>query len=208
MKAILFRLRPVLAAISVSVLAACSSTPREEARWVDLSVASRPGVLRGQKVLVACNAYDAAVRQLCQDALYREVLAKGGNPVVLPPGASFMTDRDLDGQLVASAGALDANAVFVMTLTPIATNAGSGLSLGIGGFSFGRGGGAGIGLSAPLGGSQPGLELAANGRVTEVSTSRLIWTASFLSSGSQSLEEQATSLSRSMLDAAKSSGIF
>ncbi|RYE68726.1 MAG: hypothetical protein EOO81_09150 [Oxalobacteraceae bacterium] len=198
----------VFSALGLTVLAACSSAPLEEARWIDPSVGMSTPYLQGEKVLIACDAYDAAVRQICQDALFREMLAKGARPVVLPPGAAFLNDRELDGQLIASAAAQGAKAVFVMALTPVATRPATGFSLGLGAFSWGGGGGGGIGLSAPVGGNRTETALSANGRLTDVGTGRLLWTASFASSSSLNLEAQSAALSRSMLDAAQNSGLF
>ena len=209
MKKLSSRGRLVFSALGLTVLAACSSAPLEEARWMDPSVGKSTPYLQGEKVLIACDAYDAAVRQICQDALFREMLAKGARPVVLPPGAAFLNDRELDGQLVAGAAAQGAKAVFVMALTPVVTGPTSGFSLGLGAFSWGgRGGGGGIGLSTPIGGNRTETALSANGRLTDVGTGRLLWTASFATSSSLNLEAQSASLSRSMLDAAQSSGLF
>ena len=195
-------------AIAFTVLVGCSSTPTREAQWTDPGLGSQSGLLRAEKVLVACDTYDAAIRQTCQAALSREVLAKGATPVSVPAGTTLLNDRDLDGQLVASAAALGAKAVFTMTLTPAVTNAGSGLALGLGGFSFGRGGGLGVGLSAPLGGSGIRTGFAANGRVTEVRSNRLVWSATFVASPNSDIDDQLGALSRSMLDAAVTAGLF
>ena len=195
-------------AIAFTVLVGCSSTPTREAQWTDRGLGPQSGLLRAEKVLVACDTYDAAIRQTCQAALSREVLAKGATPVSVPAGTTLLNDRDLDGQLVASAAALGAKAVFTMTLTPAVTNAGSGLALGLGGFSFGRGGGLGVGLSAPLGGSGIRTGFAANGRVTEVRSNRLVWSATFVASPNSDIDDQLGALSRSMLDAAVTAGLF
>lgn len=165
-------------------------------------------MLRGAKVLVVCDAYDVAARRICQDQLVRQVGAKGGNPVTLPAGTVLLNDRDLDGQLVDSASALDATAIFTMTLTPATSSVGSGVTLGIGGFSFGRGGGGGVGLSAPIGGGDVSTGFAASGRVTDVRSNRLVWTATLVASPSADLNTQFQDLSRSMLDNAQSAGLF
>jgi len=200
--------RPAALALAASLLVACASTPRPEAQWTDPALGTQSRLLQGQKVLVACDAYDVAVRQLCQDALFQEVLARGAQPVALPAGATFMTDRELDGQLVGSATGLGARAVIVLALTPATASAGSGVSLGIGGFSFGRGGGGGIGLGVPIGGSQVSTGFSANGRVTDARTGRLVWTTSFVASPSQDLRAQSAALAKSVVDAAQASGLF
>jgi len=189
-------------------LVACSSTPQREAQWIDPAIGRQSGFLRGEKVLVACDAYDTALRQICQEQLYREVEANGATPVTVPAGTVLLNDRELDGQLVGTAASLAAKAVFTMTLTPATSSAGSGVSLGLGGFSFGGGGGAGVGLSVPLGSGSGATGFAANGRVTDVSSKRLIWTATSVAAPSADLSAQFASLSRSMLDTARASGLF
>jgi len=195
----------LLAALGV---AACTSPPQREAQWIDPAIGMQSRLLRGEKVLVACDAYDAALRQICQEQLAREVEAHGVSVVTVPPGTVLLNDRELDGQLVATAASLEAKAVFTMTLTPATASAGSGASLGLGGFSFGGGGGAGVGLSVPLGGSATTTGFAANGRVTAVESGRLVWTATSVASPTADLNGQMLLLSRSLLDSARGAGLF
>ena len=189
-------------------LAGCASSPQREAEWIDPGIGTQSRFLRGEKVLVACDAYDQTLRQICQDRLYRDVLAKGASPVVAPAGTMLLNDRELDGQLVPAAAAVGAKAIFIMSMTPATTNAGSGASLGIGGFSFGGSGGAGVGLGIPIGGGRAGTGFAANGRVTDVRSQRLVWTATVVAAPSADLESQFDSLSRFMLDSAQGAGLF
>ncbi|WP_213954691.1 hypothetical protein [Variovorax sp. dw_954] len=193
---------------AVLAVAGCSSAPQRQAQWTNPALGAQSGFLRGEKVLIACDAFDVAMRRTCEDGLYREVLAKGATPVQVPAGTVLLNDRELDGQLVASARALGAKAVFTMTLTPATSNAGSGVSLGIGGFNFGSGGGGGIGLSVPVGGGGWSTGFAANGRVTEVSSSRLVWTATVVAAPSSDLNAQFADLSRSMLETAQGAGLL
>jgi hypothetical protein len=197
----------VLLATALSI-AACSSAPQRQAQWTDPALGAQSRFLRGEKVLIACDAFDVAMRRTCEDALSREVLAKGATPVQVPAGTVLLNDRELDGQLVASARALGAKAVFTMTLTPATSNAGSGVSLGIGGFNFGSGGGGGIGLSVPVGGGGWATGFAANGRVTDASSGRLVWTATLVAAPSSDLNAQFADLSRSMLESAQGAGLF
>lgn len=204
-----FLRRPATAAVlALSLLAGCATSPQQEAQWIDPAIGTQSRMLQGAKVLVVCDAYDVAVRRICQDQLLREVAAKGATPITLPPGTVLLNDRDLDGQLVESASALDAAAIFTMTLTPATSNSGSGVTLGIGGFSFGRGGGGGVGLSAPIGGGGGSAGFAASGRVTDVRNNRMVWTATLVASPSADLYGKLRDLSRSMLDNAQSAGLF
>jgi len=195
-------------ALAALALVACSSTPQRETQWIDPAIGQQSGFLRGEKVLVACDAYDTALRQICQAQLYREVEANGANPVTVPAGTVLLNDRELDGQLVATAASLAAKAVFTMTLTPATRSAESGVSLGLGGFSLGGGGAAGVGLSVPLGSGGGATGFAANGRVTDVNSKRLVWTATSVAPPSADLDAQFAALSRSMLDTARGAGLF
>lgn len=165
-------------------------------------------MLQGQRVLIACDAYDTAIRQICQDQLARGVLARGATPVNVPVGTIVVQDRELDAQLVPTAKALGARAVLTVTLNPATSSAGSGLTLGIGGFSFGRGGGGGVGLSAPIGGGSTSTGYAASGRLTNSQDGRLVWAASQVASPSADLESQFLSLSEALLDSATLAGLF
>ncbi|MBT2327082.1 hypothetical protein J7E62_32910 [Variovorax paradoxus] len=194
--------------VGFTFLAGCTSVPRREAQWIDPGIGTQSRFLQGEKILVACDTYDPALRQICQDRLSRDVLAKGASPVTAPAGTTVLNDRELDGQLIPAAAALGAKAVFIVSLTPATTIVGSGASLGIGAFSFGGGGGGGVGLGIPIGGSRPDTGFAANGRVTDVRSERLVWTATVIAAPSADLESQLDSLSRSLLDSAQEAGLF
>jgi hypothetical protein len=189
-------------------VAGCASGPQRTAHWIDPGIATQSRFLHGEKVLVACDAYDPALRQICQDKLYRDVLAMGASPVIAPAGTQLLNDRELDGQLVPAAVAIGAKAILILSLEPATTTAGSGASLGIGAFSFGGSGGGGVGLGLPIGSSRPQTGFAANGRVMDVRSQRLVWTATVVAAPSADLEAQVDSLSRSVLETAQGAGLF
>jgi len=189
-------------------LAGCSSAPQRQAQWTDPAIGAQSRFLRGEKILVACDAFDLAMRRTCEDQLSREVVARGATPVPVPAGTVLLNDRELDGQLVPVARAVGAKAVFTMTMTPATASGAPPVSLGIGGFSFGGSGGGGIGLSVPVGGGSWATGFAASGRVTDAASSRLVWTATLVASPSTDLNAQFADLSRSMLDTAQGAGLF
>lgn len=199
------RLLALAAAIS---LAGCASSPQLEAQWTDPTLGQHSSLLRGAKVLVACDAFDVAVRQVCQEQLAAEVVARGAAPVFVGTDVQLFTDRALDAQLLPSARNAEARAMLVVTVTPASTDAGSGMSFGIGGFGFGRGSAVGVGVSTPVVGGQVTTGFAANGRVTDVATGRLVWTASAAAAPSADLNAQFAALSKAVLDAAEKSGLF
>ena len=202
------RLRPLAVLIAGTVLASCASTPQLEAQWTDPSLVAHSGLLRGAKVLVACDAFDVAVRQVCQEQLAAEVVARGATPVFIDSKTPFLADRSLDAQLLPGARTADAKAVLVVTLTPSSVDADSGPSFSIGGFGFGRNSAVGVGVSAPIGGARVATGFSANGRVTDVVTGRMVWTASAAAPPSTDLSAQFAALAKTVLDSANKAGLF
>lgn len=189
-----------------------SSTAPVTAQWATGDTQAGAGLLRGATVLVACETPDLALRQLCQDELAQALSDRGARPVPADPGLAPLPGRPLDEQLVAGAERAGAKALVVMSLRPVAVDEGSPLSLSIGGFGFGRGSAVGGGLTAPVGGSRVETAFAANGRVSDVASKRLVWTASASGrpepSDSRDARMQLAALSSSILDAAEAAGLF
>ena len=202
------KLRLALFSLLAAAVAGCASTVQRESQWIDPALGSQSRLLQGRRVLVACEAYDVALQRTCEDRLADDVRARGGSPVAVPASATLLNDRALDGQLVPVAQSLGARAVFVLTLTPATAQWSPGASLGLGGFSFGGGGGGGVGLSVPIGGGGGSTGFAANGRVTDVASGRLVWTSTAVATPSSDLPGQVGVLSRSVLDSAQAAGLF
>jgi hypothetical protein len=201
------RLTTCLAAASAIVAAGCAST-RLDAQWLDAQ--APPLELRGSKVLVACEAYDVTVRQLCQDQLAAEVTARGATPVVapemsgIPPGQPVPAERYL-----ASARASGARGVIASTVTLADRQVGSGMSIGLGGFGIGTGAvRAGVGVSVPIGGGEVSSAYAAETRISDTATGRMRWSGKATAPASRDVAEQMSSLARTLLDAADKAGVF
>lgn len=194
----------VVAAVA-SLLVGCAST-QLDAQWRDPSLG--PTFLRGARVLVACDAYELVVRQICQDQLAAEVTARGATPVFLAPGFPVATDRAIDQQLLPAAREAGAKAMMVMTVAVAVNEVSSPFTIGIGGFGFGGSGGVGVGVQAPVGGGRVTSGYSANGRVTDVPTGRLVWTAKATSPPSSDLNAQMGELSKTVLAAADKAGLF
>jgi hypothetical protein len=195
-----------LGAAALVLLAGCASGPQLEAQWRDPSAA--PSLLRGARVLVACDAYELVIRQICQDQLASEVVARGATPVFVPPDQLIATDRSIDAQLLPAARAAGANALLVVTVAVAVQDVSPGFTIGFGSASYGRSGSAGVGVSAPVGGGRVTSGYSANGRVTEVSSGRLVWTAKATSPPSGDVNTQMAELSRAVLGAAEHAGLF
>ena len=188
-----------------ALLAACAST-QLEAQWSDPSLG--PKLLHGARVLVACDAYEVVVRQICQDKLAGEVVARGATPVFLAPGYPVATDRAIDGQLLPAAREAGAKAMMVMTVAVAVQDVSQPIQIGIGGFGFGSSGSAGVGVSAPVGGGRVTSGYSANGRLTDVPTGRLVWTAKATAPPSSDINAQMSDLSKLVLGAADKAGLF
>jgi hypothetical protein len=200
---------PAFAALAAAaLLGACASAPPYEAQWTDPQLGAQSGLLRGARVLVACDAADLTIRMLCQDRLAADVTARGATPVFVPPDTPVATDRALDAQLLPAARGLGAKAVMVVTIAPASADVSPGFSVGIGGFGFGRHSGVGVGVAAPIGGGRVTTGYSANGRVTEVGGGRLVWSARASAPPSSDIESQLSELTRGVFAAADQSGLF
>ncbi len=192
--------------LAVLALGACASGPQLDAQWRDPNLAG--SFLRGARVLVACDAYEVVIRQVCQDQLASEVTARGATPVFVPPATALLTDRSIDAQLLPAARSAGASAMLVMTVAVAVNDVSPGFSIGIGGFGFGRNSGVGVGIDAPIGGGRVTSGYSANGRVTDVSNGRLVWTAKATSPASSDVGAQMAELSKAVLVAADKAGLF
>ena len=193
-------------ALLAALVAGCASAPQLDAQWSDASAA--PGLLRGARVLVACDAAELVVRQICQDRLASEVAARGATPVFVPPETPIATDRSIDAQLLSAARESGAKGLMVMTVAVAVHDVSAPISIGIGGFGFGPHGGVGVGAEAPVGGGRVTSGYSASGRVTDVASGRLLWTAKATAPPSSDLNAQMGELSKSVLGAADRAGLF
>jgi hypothetical protein len=193
-------------AAAALALSGCASGPQLDAQWTDPQMA--PGYLRGARVLVACDAAEPVVRQICQDQFASEVVARGGSPVFAAPGGAVTPDRAIDGQLLPAARDAGAKAIMVMTVAVVVNEVGPGFSIGIGGFGFGSRGGGGVGVSAPIGGGRVTSGYSVSGRLTDAASGRLLWTAKATASPAGDVNAQMGELSKTVLDAADRAGLF
>ena len=199
-------LRGASIALLAALAAGCASGPQLDAQWSDASAA--PGLLRGARVLVACDAAELVIRQICQDRLAGEVAARGATPVFVPPETPIATDRSIDSQLLAAARDAGAKGLMVMTVAVAVHDVSAPVSIGIGGFGFGSSSSVGVGVSAPVGGGRVTAGYSGNGRVTDVANGRLVWTAKATSPPSSDVNAQMADLSRTVLAAADKAGLF
>ena len=195
---------PIGAALSLTllaVLAGCAST-QLDAQWTDPQ--SKGSSLRGARVMVACEAADLTLKQICEDRFAAELTARGASPFV----ASAPPSPTPEGYLAAARDG-GAGAVMLVQVSPAEASRSSPVSIGLGGFGFGGGGvSAGIGVTVPLGGGRSSIGYAANGRFTDVSNGRLMWTGRAVAAPSNQLEDQLDQLSKAIMGGAQQAGFF
>lgn len=199
-------LATVLAVAGGLWLTGCASTG-VDAQWRSVELAS--GYLRGATVLVSCETGEQVLQRICEDRVAADLGARGARAVLPKPGSvAAMPSGVSDMQYLPAARASGAKAVFSVSVGLASQTVSPGLSIGIGGFGFGRHSGGGIGISAPIGGGQVSSGYAMSGRITDVATGRLMWTARASAAPSSDANAQLADLSRSLLDAAAGAGLF
>ena len=192
------------------LLAACAST-RLDAQWSDPQLA--PGSLRGARVMVACEAYDLVIKQICQQQMADEVRARGATPVAAPETTNQAPGRPLGAeQYLGAARSAGAKAVMAhyVTQSDVAVSGPSSVSIGIGGWGFGGGGtsvGTGVGVTTPVGGGRTNVGYAINGSVTDTS-GRLLSSAKASAPPSSDVTAQIGELTKLMFGAVDSAKLF
>jgi len=195
------------AASIAALLAGCAST-RLDAQWSDSQLA--PNSLRGARILVACEAHEAVLKQICQDQLVAEVVARGATPVVAPdiPVAGPARAPGNEPYVDAARGA-GAKAVLTHAVTVADVSAGSGMSIGIGGFGIGGGNvRGGVGVSVPVGGNQPNTGYAMSSRLSDTANGRLLWSAKASASPSSDVNAQLAELTKALFGAADKAQLY
>ena len=188
--------------------AGCAST-NVDAQWRSTELA--PAYLRGATVLVSCETGEDVLKRICEDRVAADLRARGVRVVEPTPGslpAVMPPSGTSDMQYIPAARDSGAKAVVSVAIGPAVQAVNQGFSIGIGGFGFGRGGGGGVGVSAPIGGGRVDTGYAANGRVTDVASGRLMWSARASAPPSSDLNAQLAELSKSVVDAAAGAGLF
>jgi hypothetical protein len=197
-------MRLSLAALAAACVAGCAGGPAVDAQWSDPQI-SGTTPLRSGRVFVVCEAAEAVLARLCSDRTAAELQGRGlavavaPDSLAAPPGAP----RD-DARYVDAARAAGAATVWVSTVAPQAPGEerGSGLSIGLGGFRVGGSGGVGVGVSLPLPAGAPAVVYAANARVTQVASGRLLWTARAGGGSGGEPQQQLDALLPRLVDAA------
>jgi hypothetical protein len=194
----------------VGMMAGCATT-QVSVQWSDPEFAGRS--LRGEKVLVVCDAPDVAIRGVCQDQVAAQVQASGATPVISPDAGLTVGPPPTNDKTLAAARAAGAKAILGSTIGPDVTvvNPGSSIGIGVGGFGGSGGGtvmGGSVGIGFPIGGGQATTGYAANMVLTDVATVRLMWTSKVTTPASQTVSVQIGELARVGVEAARAAGFF
>jgi hypothetical protein len=190
-------------ALSACVLAACATT-KMDAQWSNPEF--RSVNLRGQTVMVACQARDFTVQAVCEDQIAAQLVTRGAKPVkfvVVNPGAPPANEV-----VDAAAKKANASAVFRTTLsTSIPTvSPGPTIGFGVGGGGY-RGGAAG-GISVPIGGGTVSEAYAADTAIVDVATGKLIWSGRATGPTGSDTTSQLSDLTRVTIESLQSAGLL
>ena len=200
-------LRAVATAMTIGLLLAGCASPTVDAQWRNVELPA--SYLRGATVLVSCETNELVLKQICEERVMAELSARGATPVLPVPGTVAAAQPGVaDVQYLPAARDRGAKAVLSVSVGLSSQSVSQGISIGIGGFGFGRNSAGGIGVSAPIGGGQVSSGYSANGRVTDVASGRLMWTARASTPPSSDVNAQLADLSRTVLDAATKAGLF
>ena len=200
-------LRAVATAMTIGLLLAGCASPTVDAQWRNVELPA--SYLRGATVLVSCETNELVLKQICEERVMAELSARGATPVLPVPGTVAAAQPGVaDVQYLPAARDRGAKAVLSVSVGLSSQSVSQGISIGIGGFGFGRNSAGGIGVSAPIVGGQVSSGYSANGRVTDVASGRLMWTARASTPPSSDVNAQLADLSRTVLDAATKAGLF
>jgi len=198
--------RAACAAALPLVFAGCASTV-VDTQWRNVELPAN--YLRGATVMVSCETRDELLRRICDEQVAAELSAHGAVPVFAAPGTVAAIEPGVaDAQYLPAARGSGAKAVFSVTVGASSTSVSPGVMVSVGGFGLGRNSAAGVGVAAPVGGGQVSNGYSANGRVTDVASGRLMWSARASTPPSGDVNAQVTDLSKSVLDAAGKAGLF
>jgi hypothetical protein len=179
-----------------------------QVEWTDPEFAGRS--LRGDKILVVCNAAETSIKLTCQDRLAQQVAAAGAVPVTHPEPDASTAAPDKTLEAARNAGA---KAVLAATIAAEGTRVNSGPRVGVGvGGGFGGGwnsSGVGVGVTLPVGGgSKPQAAYAADVVLNDAATGRLMWTAKVTAPASQDVNGQLGQLAKTAVEAVQKAGFL
>jgi hypothetical protein len=188
------------------------------AEWMNKDYAGRS--LRGQRVLVVCQAPDPTVQRLCEDELANGVNSRGATavrPATGTPAAPATTGPIPPSAYTDAAKATGAAAVLSMSLQPDSSvvNPGPTIGIGVGGGSFGGGwgrggsfGGVGTSVGFPVGSATVQQGFAASTNVVDTASGQIVWSGRAVSPPSDAFIRQLMDLNRVTFEAMQKAGVL
>jgi hypothetical protein len=201
---------PLVALAGALLVAGCATT-QVAVQWSDPEFKGRS--LRGEKVLVVCDAPDVATQRVCQDQVAAQLRTVGAAPVISAnAGLTAGPPPTNDATLVAARGA-GAKAILGVTIGPEVTvvNPGPSIGIGVGGWGGSGGGsvvGSSVGIGFPIGGGQATTGYAANMVLTDAASVRMMWSSKVTTPASSNVTAQMGELARVGVEAARTAGFF
>lgn len=195
-----------------ALLAGCATT-QMTSQWKSPNFAG--GSLKGQRVLVLCQARDDTLRRVCEDqwagqlGLQEVVAVRAYTIPGIPPGGAANPD-----EIKAAARVSGAVAVASMQLVAsdfAAVNPGPQVGIGIGGGSGGYRSGfsiGGFGLSFPVGGATATQGLSSNTSLLDPASGALVWSGSASTAAVADLVSQVSALTQVTIDALQKAGMI
>jgi hypothetical protein len=191
------------------ILAGCATTEMN-AQWTNPEYQGRS--LRGQSVLIACQARDFTMQQVCEDQMAAQLSAKGIKAVRLAPNDPSAGAPGNDALIEAAkkAGATAFTRIALSVSAPVVGNTGPQIGIGVGGGGGGGGryGGVGGGISFPIGGSSVTEALAADTTVVAVPGGALVWSGRATTPTGSNTAQQLTDLAKVTTEAMQSAGLL
>lgn len=207
----------ILSPLVLALVSGCATT-QMAAEWMNKDYAGQS--LRGQRVLVVCQAPDPTVQRLCEDELANGLNSRGATAV--RPGTGASKGAAATGPIppfayADAAKAAGAVAVVSMTVQPDATvvNPGPTMGIGIGGGSFGGGwgrggsfGGVGTSVGFPVGSATVQQGFAASTNVVDAANGQIVWSGRAVSPPSDAFIRQLIDLNRVTFEAMQKAGVL
>jgi hypothetical protein len=181
-----------------------------DAQWSNPDFKGRS--LKGQSVLVACQAREFTLQRVCEDQMSAQLTQAGARVVRLPandPSASATNEMLLAA--AKSAGAVALARTSLNSSAPMVTNSGPQIGIGVGGVGGGGGGrygGVGGGISFPIGGGQVTEAFAAETTITDVSNGALVWSGRASTPTGSDTTTQLADLARVTGEALQKAGVL
>jgi hypothetical protein len=197
--------RPAAASIAALglLLAGCATT-KLDASWSNPEFAGKS--LRGQTVLVACQARDFTTQAVCEDQIAARLATAGVKPVKFSAANANITATN--DAIDAAAKRDGARAIFRTTLATSVPTVTPGPTIGIGvGGGGTRVGGAG-GITLPIGGGTVSEAYAADSALIDTASGKLMWSGRATSPTGGEVAAQLADLTRVTFEALAPSGLL